>query len=146
MTTIATDGRTMAGDGLVTGNGIKHMQSNIKVHKLPCGTLVGLSGCTYVQQEALEFVAGDRDTLDAGDDFEALILYPDGTCEAMDGKGRRYQQSVPAVTGSGGAIALGAMAAGATPREAVEIATRYDTTTGGEIIELAVGVGELKAA
>lgn len=42
-------------------------------------------------------------------------------------------QEVPAVTGSGGAIALGAMLAGATPAQAVAIAIQRDTGSGGQI-------------
>jgi ATP-dependent protease HslVU (ClpYQ) peptidase subunit len=138
MTTIATDGFDMAGDGLVTGNGLKHMNDCRKVHRLKSGAVVGFSGCAFVYDEALEYLNGDREEIDFGEGFEAIILHAPGHCECMDGKGRRYRQSVPCVTGSGGAVALGAMAAGASPAEAVAIAIRYDGATGGEITTLRV--------
>lgn len=136
MTTIATDGREIAADGMVTGDGLKHMLDCPKVHRLKNGSVAALAGVTFAINEALEFLNGERDCIDLGDEFEALILYADGRCECMDGKGRRYWQSVPCASGSGGGIALGAMAAGASPGEAVEIAARYDTSTGGRVVVL----------
>lgn len=128
----------MAADGLITGNGLRHMTNCLKVYRLKNGGIAGLSGVAFCFAEALEFINGDREEIDLGEDFEAIILHPDSRCECMDGKGRRYLQSTPCVTGSGGAVALGAMAAGASPAEAVEIAARYDQSTGGEIASLSI--------
>ena len=133
MTTIATDGKAMAADGLVTGNGLRHMDDCRKIFTLEDGRIVGMAGSCFLHQDAIDFLNGKRDEIDLGDDFEAIILHPNGKCECMDGEGRCYKQSVPAVTGSGGAVALGAMAHGASPKQAVKIAAQFDTATGGVV-------------
>lgn len=146
MTTIACDGRSIAGDGLVTGNDLTHCRSFVKVRKALSGAVVGFSGTAYMVEEAMRFLDGASSTLDAGENFEAIILHPDGLCECMDGKGRRYEQPAPCATGTGAAIALGAMAAGKTAHEAVVIARELDIYTGGEIVVLNPAVKHIKAA
>lgn len=137
MTTIACDGVRIAADGLVTGNGAIHHRSFPKVHALRSGAVVGITGTIFLYQEALDFLEGKRDSLDVGDDFEAIILHPDGRTECMDGKGRRYAQPAPCATGTGASFALAAMAAGAGAREAVAIACDLDPYSGGLIVQLA---------
>ena len=135
MTTIATDGKVMAGDGLITGNGTVHGFNAKKVHRLDDGRIVGICGSVYNYQAFLRWVedeSQDRPSLD-DESFEALVLHKDGTVKAYDGKCNWAWQEVPAVTGSGSAIALGAMLAGAKPHEAVGIASQRDTGTGGTI-------------
>lgn len=44
--------------------------------------------------------------------------------------------------GSGGAVAIGALAAGATPQEAVKIATQYDAYSGGQVRVVNSGGGK----
>lgn len=133
MTTIATDGWSMAGDSLVTGNGIIHSRSFPKVRRLKDGTIAGFCGTVYGVTTAIAFLEGGVETLSLGDDFEAILLRPDGACEAMNGNGHRYEQSVPCVAGSGGAAALAAMIAGKLPEEAVAIACQVDMASGGAI-------------
>lgn len=131
MTTIACDGKIIAGDGMVTGNGMIHSTETAKVFRLNSGSVVGFSGSIFLHNDALAFLNGDLPSIDLGDDFEAVILHPGGRCECMDGKGRRYEQPIPCVTGSGSAVALGAMKAGKDAFEAVKIACGVDTGTGG---------------
>lgn len=137
MTTIACDGKEIAADGLVTGNGLVHMTDVPKVRRLVSGAVVGMSGSAFHMPQAVEFLEGKRDSIEFGVQFEAIILHRGGRCECMDGNGRRYEQTVPCVTGSGSPIALGAMAAGATAAEAVAIACRLDTCTGGMVTAMA---------
>lgn len=60
-------------------------------------------------------------------------------CVRQDGKIDRYVSGHPCqcnerdADGTGAELALGAMAAGATAVEAVEIASRYDVYTGGKV-------------
>ncbi len=133
MTTIACDGKMIAGDGFVTGNGIIHDTEFNKLATLNDGSVVGFSGSPYQKADMIAFLNGGIDKIDFGESFEAIILHPDGLCECMDGSGKRYATSVPCATGSGSAIALGAMDAGEEAFGAVAIAAKRDTNTGGEI-------------
>lgn len=135
MTTIATDGKSMAGDGLLTGNGIVHGFDFRKVFRLADGRIAGFCGDSYALPAVVEWLnnGGNLPDIDP-ENFEGLILHPDGRCQSVNGKGQMIDQPVPAVTGSGGAIALGAMLAGASPTEAVDIACQRDCKTGGQII------------
>lgn len=136
MTTIACDGKMIAGDGRLSGNGLIHSDKSRKVYRLNCGAVVGFSGNIYTHGDALDFLNGESEEISLGEQFEAIILYADGRCECMDGDGRRYEQSTPCVTGSGGGLALAAMAAGKSPIEAVKIAAQFDMMTGGDVMHL----------
>lgn len=74
-------------------------------------------------------------------ELEAIELQPDGIyLYGPSGARYRIKDEFYAI-GSGGPYAMGAMAMGATPEEAVAIASRFDPGTGGE-----VEVFNLKAA
>lgn len=136
MTTIACDGKSIAGDGLVTGNGVRHSMITPKVFRLKGGAVAGFSGSAFLHEHALAFLNGERDAIDFGDGFEAIILHTDGRVECMDGHGRRYEQPSPCATGSGTPFALGAMAMGADAAQAVRVAISLDTHSGGGLIVL----------
>lgn len=133
MTTIATDGKSMAGDGCVSGNGIRHALDFRKVFRLKDGRIVGCAGVSYAIPSFLTWLEAGGDLPELNPDFEALVLHADGRCLSYNHKGYSIEQPTPAVTGSGGAIALGAMLAGASPAKAVAIACERDTGTGGTI-------------
>lgn len=133
MTTIATDGKSMAADGLVTGCGIVHCFSTNKLTKLRDGRLVGGAGSLYDLVAFTAWMEKGGEPPALTDDFEALVLDKGGNCWTYNCKCYAAPQEVPAVTGSGSALALGAMLAGADPRRAVEIACLRDTHTGGTI-------------
>ena len=132
MTTVATDGRTMAGDSLTNAGGIVTRLAP-KVHRLPDGRIFGCSGVTV---DCLKFEAYLRDGGEqpkVGDEWSALVLNTDGTVDYYDEGFIPVRYLLPAAIGSGREIALGAMYAGATPTQAVEIAAKVDTCTGGPI-------------
>ena len=131
MTTIACDGKMIAADGLVTGNGFIHDRTCKKVFRLHDGRVVAFSGSAFDIAGAVDYLNGVTAQFSAEEGFEAVILSADGTVQCMDEKTRLYAQSVPCVSGSGGAIALGAMAAGKDAFEAVKIAAELDTHSGG---------------
>lgn len=133
MTTIATDGLTMAGDGLCTGNGIIHGLAVRKVFKLSDGRIVGMCGTPYAMPPFVKWLRNGGEMPKLPDCFEALVLNNQGQCITYDSTCVGVEQELPAVSGSGGPIALGAMLAGATPEEAVAIAVSRDTTSGGTI-------------
>lgn len=128
----------MAADGLCTGNGIIHGLSVRKIARMSDGRIVGCSGTLFGVPAFLQWLEYGGDMPSIHEDFEALVLLPTAVCLSYNHKGQCIEQEVPAVTGSGGAIALGAMLAGASPREAVAIACQRDTATGGEITEISL--------
>ncbi len=145
MTTIACDGKSIASDGLVTGDGIIHEMDAVKVFTLRNGGVVGMTGSMFFHNDALDYLNGERDEIDFGDEFEAIVLYRGGVCYCFDGKGRKYKQSTPCASGSGASFALAAMLAGRDARGAVEIACKLDSYSGGQIRDVSPQEEEVKA-
>ena len=136
MTTIATDGRSMAGDGLLTCHGTIHGYAFLKVRLLSDGRIMGYCGNAYALEQWVDWVEdSEGKELPAGDadSIEFLVLDTDGTCLCYNGYGQWYPQNLPAAIGSGANFALAAMRAGADPTEAVDIAAHLCTKTGGLI-------------
>lgn len=99
----------------------------------------GLIGCAGGWSEILHFwdkLSGKKvkdGVLHDQADFCGIELARDGVY-LYDPAGRRYPiKDQFFAIGSGGPYALGAMAMGATPEEAVAIASRFDPATGPEI-------------
>lgn len=66
-------------------------------------------------------------------ELEGIELHPDGIfLYTASGKRFAIRDQFYAI-GSGGPYAIGAMAMGATPAEAVALASRFDPATGGKI-------------
>lgn len=139
MTTVATDGRTMAADRMVCGGGgIKHGQTT-KIFHADNGDVVGAAGDSFRIAAFVRWYNGDRvDPFEANpEDFEALVLKSDGTTLCFNFAGDFIVESGPhAAIGSGSGVALGALDAGASPVKAIEIASRRDIYTGGGVDEL----------
>jgi ATP-dependent protease HslVU (ClpYQ) peptidase subunit len=133
MTTIATDGKSMAGDGLVTGDNMVFSTSVPKVRRLKSGGLVGVCGSAFNFDPFVEWLdkGGDPPTLTDG--FEALVLLPSGKVLSYNEQCRAIHEDLPTACGSGRQLAIGAMEAGAKPKRAVEIAAKRDLGTGGKI-------------
>ena len=133
MTTIATDRKTMAGDSQI--NGPYTLPKEFRKVRLIKGALIGCSGRTAQAELFFKWWA-DRCPVDAepkvDDNFEALVVF-DGRVWAYDIEMLPIDTGVPAATGSGMRFAMGAMMAGASPKEAVEIAMKLDPETGGRI-------------
>jgi ATP-dependent protease HslVU (ClpYQ) peptidase subunit len=137
MTTIATDGQTMAGDSLTTAGGQVVFDRSVKVRRMKDGTVIGCSGnvteiTAFVRY--MEHKNGDRPSV--SEEFDALILHPSGKIEWMNNKFEPVQYLAPMAIGSGGDLAIGAMMAGASPKRAVAIACERDTCSGGQIMVL----------
>lgn len=140
MTCIATDGRTMAGDGRITsGGGLILCEAWEKVWRLSDGSIVGACGDQNDMMLA-------RDWLDRGadfdlipklsEDFEALILRPDGQVEWFERRCVFVPLEVPTAIGSGREVAMTAMDMGLGPAAAVRQSFKRIATCGGAIIEL----------
>lgn len=135
MTTIATDGKTMAGDSRV-GADCRH-GTIAKVFRAADGAVLGACGEAFDYDGFLRwYEAGMEGDLEVGDEFEALILKHDGSVICVNEKGHSFGHSVPAAIGSGCRFAYGAMDAGATAEEAVEIAIGRDGFSGAPVTVL----------
>lgn len=139
MTTIATDGKSMAADGMAKDHcdTIVSM-SRPKVFRLSDGRIIGAAGNSFD-------IDSWRDWLECGkigdcpiesDQFAALILHATGAVHWVDHKGREIPTPTPCSVGSGQDVALGAMEAGANAFRAVQIACLRDPFSGGEITEI----------
>lgn len=131
MTTIATDGKSMAGDTQTNAGGYITRFAP-KVHRLADGRIFGGCGVTT---DNLKFKAwmegGDR--VDLTDDFCGLILNPDGTVDWIDKNLTLVRMIIPMAVGTGDMMAIGAMLAGKSAAESVAIACQRDRNSGGEI-------------
>lgn len=134
MTTIAFDGTTLAADRKM-GN-----RYNVqKIFKVPDGYAAGCGNYDYVI-EIIEWLANGSDrekmpNLPDGTEADVIIVSPKGRVSWLTWPFLRPQRlsETKVAYGSGSDIALGAMAAGATARQAVAIACRFDQHTGGGI-------------
>jgi hypothetical protein len=152
MTTIATDGRTIAADGLRrTGWGCKMDMTVEKIH-VRYGRIYALAGSYALVTPAIEWHHKGADPHDLprcekDDGWSLMVLERDGSIATYNNQAPYPEkQSFPFIMGSGCDYALGAMDHGATPEEAVRIACRRDESTGGEIqvidIKEALGLKE----
>lgn len=136
MSVVAWDGSTVAADRQMTnGNRVGIAR---KIWRLDDGTVIaGTGGLAQTIVLLRWYIAGhdaagwpERQQL--ADDWSRLIVFP------PDGEPFMYEQEccqIPVQAafeawGSGGELAVGAMSFGATARQAVEIACRFDATCG----------------
>jgi len=76
----------------------------------------------------------DLVNLDLDEDFECLVVRPDGTCYMINRLFIPYEMKPgPVGVGSGSACALGALMAGAHVKQAVKIACTIDAHTSGPV-------------
>lgn len=137
MTTVATDGKSMAADGLV----MDHRDTIVdtehrKVHRLADGRIIGGAGNSADIDAWRAWLESGREgecPIDS-DRFVGLILSADGTVHWVDCKGREMETPVPCACGSGQDYAYGAMAVGASPALAIAAAISRDPYSGGTII------------
>jgi len=141
MTTIAYDGKIIAGDGRITagatiigGDCKKLLYVQTTAHRC----IVAFAGDLVVKTRFNNWVAGGMTAkgwaeleLDDGE-FEAFVTTKDGILYFSDSK-HPVEYAAPCATGSGMDFALAAMKAGKNAVEAVELASELDIYTGGEI-------------
>lgn len=145
MTTIATDGVTIAADTLaVDDSGHKTRIAN-KVRLVERDGRVfaaALSGAVAPFEALIDWYAGghEPERMPRAAFGYNLALFEAGGRIVFFSKDTPYPEpyAFPFAMGSGRKYAYGAMAAGASPEEAVRVAMRYDASTGGdvEVLEL----------
>jgi ATP-dependent protease HslVU (ClpYQ) peptidase subunit len=141
MTTIATDGRSMAGDGLATLNHAIVSQNHVKVVRLSDGSLFGATGDTGQIKRVAAWLEDGADPGAYPHDLKeavVLVLRPDGKIYTLDELSAGYLDPIeaPAAIGAGERYAMGAMDAGASPEEAIRITSRRDPYTNDRVTVL----------
>lgn len=142
MTTIAISDGLIAADSLVCRNytvfgatrKIRAVDSSVygSGFAAACGRLQDLEVfCGWLKD------CGEKPKLDEG--FEGVFLTSHNLLQMDDGLVPYVVSGPFFALGSGADFALGAMGAGAGPKEAVDIACRFDAASGGEVSVFDVG-------
>lgn len=139
MTVIAWDGKTLAADKMATFGGTP--VPTTKIFQIGAE----LIGCSGLVSECLQFVEWYR----KGEPADSKPVFEEGFSALVVQNGKLYKyerQLVPLHlpvpvwgAGSGADYAIGAMAAGKTAVEAVEIACRFDVNCGLGVDSFTVG-------
>lgn len=139
MTTIAYKDGVLAGDQRVTEGSSVMPGSQRKVWKLRSGWLVGgcgtLADLMRFRDWVKEFSIGDPRPLKVSTSFSGIMITPEGLVYIYEDAN---VIEVPSdakfyAIGSGHQAALGALYMGATAKQAVEIACKVDTGSGGDV-------------
>jgi 20S proteasome alpha/beta subunit len=142
MTTIATDGLTLAADTQQNGQYIDRVSAR-KLYRLQDGSLAGGAGLVASVRKIIRYLDGldglEKHAPDIDDDTCVLLLAPDGRVYYYDRRLEPVEIGAPAAIGSGAPFAMGAMLAGAAAPRAVEIAIELDTDSGGVVTVEALG-------
>lgn len=135
MTTIATDGMSLAGDGRATRGDVISGGDRKKVHRLPDGSIIGVAGRTRDAERVVRSLMNNpHKPEEVRGDYTVMRLYPGGELWVHeDTLTAPMQMKPPFAIGSGWVAALGALMAGADSRQAVKIASKLDVHTGGKI-------------
>ena len=135
MTTIATDGKSVAADGQSTSGDMVTSTSSVKLTRLPDGSIVGGCGELSPMRRAINCLhAPDAHPDDFTGEFTLVRLFSDGRIVTYEGCLFPFELPAPVAIGSGREFAMGAMLAGKGPKQAVEIAAQRDVYSGGNII------------
>lgn len=147
MTTIITDGITIASDGMICSGGARVSMKDKKI-LVEDGVIYALAGTQCLMRPLIDWVKAGADVEKApkaGTDNSWGLL-------VIDRSGARHYHyqcpypepiDLPWATGSGRDWALGALKAGASPAEAVRVACEIDISSGGDIqvIDIAEALG-----
>ena len=128
MTTVVYRDGVMACDSQSTGSYHERVR---KIVRLSDGTMVGACGRTQRCQAVMDWLVADCDgKCPPMSGVGLLIAKPDGSiwCADDDFRPYRLRQKFAAI-GSGSAVAIGAMEAGASALQAVKIAAKHDGGT-----------------
>lgn len=139
MTTIAFKDGIMAADSAITGDGVLWGYSDKIFKRTDSKFVIGVSGpvenISRIQNWCdTQSSIGSLDSISLSDNVDLLIV--DCNTQQLylfqNGVVFGFNQPIMAI-GTGREFALGAMAAGATAEQAVEIARYYDNNTSGPI-------------
>jgi hypothetical protein len=127
----------MAADKLISNSPCFHAKKLFRVN----GSIYGIAG---EMSKCLQFVAWRKNVQEKpqftdSDNFCAIELTPKGKIMKWEQELFPIEVDSPFYAiGSGAAYALGAASAGKTPRQAVQIAARWDEATGSEVQTMSI--------
>ena len=146
MTTIATDGVTIAADSSGFFDTIRAVRPCVKII-VSREAIYALCGSNAMRMPVLAWIESGGAVPDmptcSGADWAMLAITKTGALMYSSEMPFPTQISYPFAMGSGEKFAYGAMAAGAEPKEAIAIAARFDAHTGGavDVVNIAEALG-----
>ncbi len=134
MTTIATDGKTFSVDSQQASTRFVDQFDALKIFRID-GIVYGYAGCFSSWLGHKEWVENGRPKDDKPklESDWSVIFVKNNQCYWEDFSLIPVKSGLPQAIGTGGAAAMGAMLAGASPSQAVKIAMKLDPDTGGKI-------------
>ena len=135
MTTIATDGKTIACDTQVSsGNSGSKWPARVnKIHRVG-DRYVGISGDLWQAHLFIKYLKDGKVPEKKLKDISVLIVEKDGSIYHTDYTFNELQLTSPFAVGSGGDYAIGALGVGASPVEAIKVAAKYDAYTNNDVL------------
>lgn len=137
MTTIAWDGKTLAVDSYVNQGDIITDKDGIKIfYDVGDYHAAAIAGLLIPLGDFVEWLKGEKEKDHPKADGEIVVVDSNGDAYSFfpdDSHNPTQRRMSPYATGSGRKLAIGAMEAGATAIEAIEIAARRDPFTGGKV-------------
>lgn len=135
MTVIAYKDGIMAADGSEWQGNVLTRSNVRKIHRGPCGELFACSGEISHVARFREWVLGGRrdDMPSVNDDFQALLVEPDGTALEFNAGGSAELSTDHAVAGAHAEFMHGAFIAGASAADVIRLAIERCSYAAGEI-------------
>lgn len=142
MTTVASDGRTMAADTMITYGAVERINTNDpKIFKFG-GCLYGFSGRDDMVQQARDWITSGADPKKRPeleeDSVWILKIDKKGKCWAAYETLVFVPRPLPSAIGGGAVVAETAMYLGKSPKEAVQVAIDLTQGSGGPVQVLAL--------
>lgn len=147
MTTIAWDGYTLVSDRQMTTSGVRY--ETTKAHRLKDGSLFASCGSVDLNAAVRAWLndEGEKPSIDKDDDFDGLLIKPDGSAWTISKKLVLVKvESKCVATGSGRDFALAAMAMGRSSKDAVQLACTLDIWSGMGLTELTLSTSAVVRA
>lgn len=139
MTTLAFKDGVLAADGKATRGDLVVELDAKKVRRLRDGSIVGITGNPAPAMLFVEWLNDGGNMPSLGANCCVVHLRADGSLRVYEDGGWQDEDTRRAHSwGSGWQIAATAMKCGKTARQAVQMATKMDVWSGGEIIALSL--------
>ena len=121
MTVIVYDGETLATDSGTFSDGMLVGNMN-KIHIIKqSNSVFAAAGSVSDVQQVVNWLNGTAEKPSIGEDLIGIQVFADGACVEWDNKLTPYECLVPFVSGAAQEMAMGALKAGASAIQAVEI-------------------------
>lgn len=136
MTTIAFKDGVLASDGKITTGGCITNLNSKKIFRVD-SAWIGVCGTVADWGLLIDYLNNANAPIPPNAEFDCIYMPDRGKAVILEvckgGMLREISFQQPFAIGSGGAYAIGAMAAGSSAVEAVKIACKYDVYSGGKV-------------